>query len=58
MLEDAIFLMTYLIKYVFQSKTEDVDLSVFSMIESKMLTKHIKYKVECKLNGKKCYSEQ
>ena len=43
---------------MFQSKTEDLDLSVFNMIESKILTKHIKCKVECKLNGKNCYSEQ
>ena len=44
------------------NKTEDLNLSVFNMItginESKMLTKHISCKYECKLDGRKCNSNQ
>ena len=44
------------------NKTEDLNLSVFSMIaginESKTLTKHISYKCKCKFDGKKYNSNQ
>ena len=49
-----LLLMACLIKYVFQTKTEDFNLSVFNMIaeinESKTLTKHISCKCKCKFN--------
>ena len=44
------------------NKTEDLNLSVFSMIkginESKTLIKHISYECKCKFNGRKCNSYQ
>ena len=44
------------------NKTEDLNLSVFNMItkinESKTLTKHILCECECKLDGRKCNSNQ
>ena len=56
LLEAVILLMTYLIEYVFQ-KTEDLNLSVFSMItrinESKASTKHISCKCKYKFSGRK-----
>ena len=51
--EPVILLMTYLIKHVFQKKTEDLNLSVFNKItginEWKTLTKHISCECKCKL---------
>ena len=45
-------------KLCFPSKTEDLNLSMFSMVtginESKTLTKHIS--CECKFDGRKCNS--
>ena len=47
--------MTYLIKYVFQKKTEDLNLSMFNMItginELKILTKDISCKCKCRFDG-------
>ena len=44
------------------NKTEDLNLSVFSMIaginESKTLTQHISCKCKCKFDGRKCNSDQ
>ena len=44
------------------NKTEDLNLSVFNMItginDSKTLTKHISCKCKCKLDGRKCHSDQ
>ena len=44
-------------KACIQSKTEDLNLSVFTLItginESKTLTKHISCKCKCKFDGKK-----
>ena len=44
------------------NKTEDLNLHVFYMItviiESKTLTKHISCKCDCKLDGRKCNSNQ
>ena len=54
--------MTYLIKYVFQKKTEDLNLSVFNMMtginESKTLTKLVSCRCKCKYDGRKCNSNQ
>ena len=54
--------MTCLIKYVFQNKTEDLNLSVFNMIkginESKTLSKHISWECKYKFDGRKCNSDQ
>ena len=68
MSEVAILLMTYLIKYVYPNKTNDLNLSFFNMMteknESKKLTKHIKAhwstSCECKFkfDGKKWNSNQ
>ena len=48
--------MTYLIKYVFQKKTDNGILNVFNIItdinQSKILTKHISYESKCKFDGK------
>ena len=53
--------MIYLIKCVFQKKTEDLNLFVFNIItginQSKTLTKHI-CEFECKFDGTKCNSNQ
>ena len=61
MLEVVIPLMIYLTKYVFQIK-QDLNLSMFNMItginESKNLTKHVSCKCKCKLDGRKCKSDQ
>ena len=44
------------------NKTEDLNLSVFNMItginESETLTKHISCKCKCRLDGRKCNSDQ
>ena len=43
------------------NKTEDLNLSVFSMIrinELKIMTKHVSCKCECKSNSRKCNSNQ
>ena len=60
-LEVAILLMTYLVKYVFQIKKK-INLSVFSMItginESKTLSNHISCECKCKFDGRKCNSNQ
>ena len=44
------------------NKTEDLNLTVFSMItginESKTLTKHTSCKSKCRFDGKKCNSDQ
>ena len=44
------------------NKTEDLNLSVFNMVaginESETLTKHISCKCKCKLDGRKCNSNQ
>ena len=44
------------------NKTEDLNLSMFSMItginESKILTKHIWCQCKCKFDGRKCNSNQ
>ena len=44
------------------NKTEDLNLSVFNMItginEPKTLTKHISCECKCKLDGRKCNSDQ
>ena len=49
-------------KYVFQEKTEDLNLSLFNMIseinESKTLTKHISCKCKCNFEGRKSNSDQ
>ena len=62
MLEVAILLMISLIKYVFQKKTKDLNLSIFNIItginESKTLTKHVSCECKCKFNVKKCNSNQ
>ena len=54
--------MSYLIKACAQDKTEDLDLSIFNMItrinKSKRLTKNVSYKFECKLDSRKCNSNQ
>ena len=54
--------MTYLIKYVFKKKTENLNIHVFDMIiginESKKLTKHVSCECKCKLDGKKSNSNQ
>ena len=54
--------MMCLIKYVFQNKTEDLNLSVFNMIkginESKTLSKHISWECKYKFDGRKCNSDQ
>ena len=48
--------MTYLIKYVFQKKTDNWILNVFNIItdinQSKILTKHISCESKCKFDGK------
>ena len=48
--------MTYLIKYVFQKKTDNGILNVFNIItdinQSKILTKHISCESKCKFDGK------
>ena len=53
--------MTYLIKYVFQTKKEDLNLSVFNMvtgiIESKTLTKHISCECKCRFDRRKWNSD-
>ena len=62
MLEVAILLMISLIKYVFQKKTKDLNLSIFNIItginESKILTKHVSRECKCKFDSKKCNSNQ
>ena len=49
--------MTYLIKYVFQTK-KNLNLIVFNLVtginESKALTKHASCECKCKLDGRKC----
>ena len=54
--------MTYLIRYVFQINTENLDLSVFSIItrinELKTLTEHISCECKCKFDEEKCNSNQ
>ena len=44
------------------NKTEDLNLTMFSMIaginELKTLTKHISCKCKCRFNGRKCNSDQ
>ena len=49
-------------KVCFPNKTEDLNLSVLNMIirinESKVLAKHILSECKCKLDGKKCNSNQ
>ena len=54
--------MTYLIKYVFQKKPEDLNLSVFNMMtginESKTLAKLVSCRCKCKYDGRKCNSNQ
>ena len=57
--------MTYLMKYVFQSKqkqNKDLNLSVINMItginELKTLTKHVSCRCKCKFDGRKCNSNQ
>ena len=56
-LEVAILLMTYLIKYVFQMKQNFLNLHVFNMIteikELRTLTKHISCKCECEFDARK-----
>ena len=53
--------MTYLIKYVFQKKT-NLNIHVFNMVtgkhESKVLAKDISCKWKCKFDGRKCNSNQ
>ena len=62
MSEVLILLNTYLIKCVFQTKTEDLNLGVFNMIaginESKTLIKDISCTWKCKFGGRKCNSNQ
>ena len=62
MLEIAILMTTYLIKYEFQIKQKNLNLSVFNMItginESKLIIKHISCECKCKFNGRKCNSNQ
>ena len=54
--------MVYLIKYVFQNKTKDLNLSKFNIItginESKILTKHISCKRKYRFDGRKCNWER
>ena len=49
-------------KVCIPNETEDLNLSVFNMItginESKTLTKHISCEFKCKLDGRKCNSDQ
>ena len=63
MLEVVILILNNLsIKVCIPNKTEHLHLSVFKMItgvnESKTLTKDISCKCTCKLNGRKCNSNQ
>ena len=48
--------MTHLTEYVFQKKTGDLNLHVFNMItaknKSKILTKNISWKCNCRFDGK------
>ena len=52
--------LTY--KVCTQNKTEDLNLSVFTMItvinESTAITKHISCKFKCRFDGRKCNSGQ
>ena len=54
--------MIHLVKCVFQTKTEDVNLSVFNMItrknEPKTLAKDTSCECKCKFDGRKCNSNQ
>ena len=51
--------MIYLIKYVFQIKQKDLNLSVFTgKNESKTLTKHISCGCKCRFDGRKCNLDQ
>ena len=56
MLKVVTLFMTYLIKYVFQKKTDNGILNVFNIItdinQSKILTKHISCESKCKFDGK------
>ena len=49
-------------KVCLPNKTEDLNLSMFNMItginESKKLSKHISYECKCKVDGRKCNSNQ
>ena len=53
--------MTYSIKHV-SNKTEDLNLGMLNIIagtnESKALTRHVSCKCKCKLDGRKCDSNQ
>ena len=52
------FLMTYLIKYVFQDLTFSISNIVTEINQSKTLTKHISCECRCKFDGRKCNSNQ
>ena len=58
----TLLLIIYPIKYVFQKKPEDLNLSVFNMMtginESKTLTKLVSCRCKCKYDGRKCNSNQ
>ena len=59
---DVLKFVILLIKYVFQTKTEDLNLSVFNMVtginDLKTLTRHISCKYKCRFDGRKCNSGQ
>ena len=59
-LSDNTYDLSY--KLCIPNKTEDLNLSVFNIIsginKSKTLTKHISRECKCKLDGKKCNSNQ
>ena len=54
--------MIYLVKSCIPNKTEDLNLSMFSMMtginESKTLTKHVSCECKCKFDETKCKSNQ
>ena len=54
--------LIYVMKYAFQTKKEDLNLSVFNMItginESETLTKHISCECKCRFDERKCNSNQ
>ena len=56
--EVVILLIIYPIEYVFQTKRLSVFYIITGINQSKVLTKHISYKCECKFDGRKSNSNQ
>ena len=54
--------MSYFQKYMFQKKTEDINVKAFNMItnknEAKVMIEHISCDCKCKFNSPKCNSKQ